>query len=90
MTPKRHVKSVPSGERRRRVQSPQKGWVTEAMTPIFAAAVLVAVAVGDLAAIVGPGRFERHFGVDAGDYLFGGYDFVETPAVEVAHIPCIR
>ena len=34
LTPKRHVKSVPSGERRSRVQSPQKGCVTDAMTPI--------------------------------------------------------
>ena len=32
--PKRQVYSCPSGESRARVQSPQKGWVTEAITPI--------------------------------------------------------
>jgi hypothetical protein len=37
MALKRHVYSLPSAEIRARVQSPQNGRVTEAMTPIYPA-----------------------------------------------------
>ena len=71
---------------RDRVQSPQKGCVTEAMTPTSPRAVAVAPALRDLAAVAGLDRLEREDGVDPLDDLGGGHDVVEPPAVRRADV----
>ena len=71
---------------RERVQSPQNGCVTEAMTPISPLPSRVAPAAGDLAAVVLLRRLERELGVDQGDDLGGRDDVVEAPAVRRTHV----
>ena len=56
------------------------------MTPISPAAVEVAVALGDLAAVRGLDGLERELGADRRDDLGGGDDVVEPPAVRRADV----
>ena len=71
---------------RERVQSPQNGWVTEAMMPTSPLPSVVAPALRDLAAVLRVGRLYRKRSVHRGDDLGRGHDVVHPPAVGGADV----